>query len=869
MAVYQDIVRWSNGKPSFMRDAIRRLLISQTLTTADVDDIKELVKKECGFEGITMMAIPATETDIPTITNAAEYVRIKEISSPHNIAALYEGTPLKFEPMGLTVVYGRNGSGKSSYSKILKKFCWSRDKGVILKKNVYAPSADAQSVTIKFVKGVAESQYEWQEGNANTCEELNSVFVFDTKCASIYLNNDNPAEYKPVGLDVLEKLSGLLNQLGEAFDADIMQLQKVKPQLAEKYKETEVYKWYQNLEEKSKNNIETYLVLSEEQKQRKGTLEQALKNNNLEGTNKTLGQKVARYQCLHTKLSEIEDLFSDDSIEELKKAQSYLRECQQANMLASQSYETDTAFTIGGNAWKLLWDAAKDYATAEIDNQFPISSKDGVDYCVLCHQPLTAGAKERLERFNLFVQDKTSLAVAKAKNELKALVKSYEDINKSFISEDLKNEIIDGDEDIKEQVNDYIEDILYAKESILRYITDEVQELEQIEFRHLSEWLDQIINQISKQILANNETLANREQMQKEYLELEALSELVYVSADVLAYYDESVLKKKYQRCKSVLNPRIVSLKIGEIQDSQAIAAQHTLFVNYLRRINPQIASKVALRKTRTSSGVTYQKCKFDSIGENIADVFSEGEQKIVAIANFLSECTIDEAKNTIIFDDPINSLDLEYREAVAKIIIELSKDRQVIVMTHDLYFLRLLMDIHKNICSSDCFVTCINSDDTHSGIVSDEIPYLAKNVQDRINTITAQLDTIQHTDASQIEKKRYMLNDVKCKMRQLLEKTAEDILIGKTISRFSKNVDFKRGNLAYIIVTKKDDVDFLLRLYGKYSTVIHDGSIETLPNEISERDVRQDIYDFRAWKDDFVNRVKDWKRTNGYMTGD
>lgn len=866
MAVYQDIIEWSKGKPSFMRDAIRRLLISPTLTDPDIDTIKELVKKECGFEGITIDAIPASETDIPITNNTAEYVRLKEIASPHNIAALYEGTPLKFEPTGLTAVFGRNGSGKSSYSKILKKFCWSRDKSVVLKKNVYVPTTDPQSVVIKYVKGDAESQYEWQEGNENVSEDLNSVYVFDSKCANIYLNNDNAAEYKPVGLDVLEKLVSLLTKLGDAFSADILQFQKTKYQLADKYRETGINKWYQDLEEKSRSEIEGCLVLSEEQKRRKETLEQALRNNNLAETNKTLSQKVARYQCLHTKLSEIEDLFSDESIKELRGALSHLRECEQANLLARKSFETDTPFSIGGDAWKLLWAAAKEYATKELDNHFPVSTKEGVDYCVLCHQPLSPNAKERLERFDLFIQDKTSLAVAKAKKELESLVKLYEAVNKNFISEDLKAEIIDGKEDIEAQINEYIEDIIDIRGAVLRFVKNEVQELEKIEFQHLSVYVGQEIVQINAQIQTNSEALTNREQMMKEYLELEALSELVHMRADVLAYYDECVLKKKYQQCKAAVTPRAISIKIGEIQDSQAIAAQHALFVHYLQMLNPKIAHKVALKKTRTSSGVTYQKCKFDSIGENITDVFSEGEQKIVAIANFLSECTIEGAKNSIIFDDPINSLDLEYREAVARIIVELSRDRQVIVMTHDLYFLRLLMDIHKNICSSDCFVTCINSDDTHSGIVSDEIPYLAKNVQERINTITAQLDEIQHIEASQIGVKRYMLNDVKCKMRQLIEKTAEDILVGRTISRFSKNVDFKRGNLASIIVTEKKDADFLLGLYGKYSTVIHDGSIETEPNEITERDVKQDIYDFRTWKDEFVNRVKEWKRLNGYV---
>lgn len=276
----------------------------------------------------------------------------------------------------------------------------------------------------------------------------------------------------------------------------------------------------------------------------------------------------------------------------------------------------------------------------------------------------------------------------------------------------------------------------------------------------------------------------------------------------------------------------------------------------------------MVLKKTKTTSGITYQRCGFRSISEDVVEILSEGEQKIVAIANFLSECTIDNALNTIIFDDPINSLDIDYRESIAKIVVELSESRQIIVMTHDLYFLRLLKDIYKSTYSNECYVTCLNSLEDNSGIVSDEIPYLAKNVQERINTITSELDTIRNLDITQIDKKNNLLNDLKDKMRQLLERTVEDILINKTITRFSKNINFKKGNLAHIIVAEKSDIDYLLSLYGKYSEVIHDGSIETVPNLITESDMRNDITQYKQWKDSFVQRAKNWISANGYNIG-
>ena len=177
-------------------------------------------------------------------------------------------------------------------------------------------------------------------------------------------------------------------------------------------------------------------------------------------------------------------------------------------------------------------------------------------------------------------------------------------------------------------------------------------------------------------------------------------------------------------------------------------------------------------------------------------------------------------------------------------------------------------MGLHKEICFEECFVTCVNSENNVSGIVSDEIPYLAKKVQERINTISAKLDEIHGLDLSQIERKRTLLTDVKDKMREMLEKTVEEILVNNAISRFSKNINFKKGTLASLIVVTKSDIDFLTGLYGKYSTIIHDGSIETLPNLLSEGEIRTDLLNYNRWKDEFKNRVKVWSQNNGYNTG-
>lgn len=865
MAVYSDIITWSNNKAPFIKDAIRRILHCTVLTSQDIQEIKELLKKEHGFEGITLVPSPATNADIPPIITSTNQVRLKQISSPHNISALYESTALNFSLDGLTIVYGKNGSGKSSFSKILKKLCWSRDNGVVLKKNVYTASTEVQSVSIKYTKGDVETNFVWQEGQP-TDENLNSVYIFDTKCAGIYLNQDNPAEYKPAGIEVLERLLQLYEKLSCLINEDASLLVKEKDELPEKYRNTETYRWYQNLETLNRDDIEAKLSLTTEQINHKLSLETSLKDANPAETNKNLVHKLNRYNSLLIKINEWNKLFDIENLQNIATLIHDLLTKEAANKIARESYEEGLVFSIESQAWKTLWEAARNYAISEIHTDHPIGSKDGVEFCMLCQQPLSTDAKTRLQKFESYIQDTTSTALDLAKGKLEQERKRYDNIPNELITKELINELVEDNPIFRTTISEYIEQLINAKDNVLNLIDNKDEDITSCAVTpSLSALLLEEIKKISQRIKTNEEVLANRSKIEKEYLELEALNLLVQKRDSILKYYDEYTLKKKYGECLSALNTRSISTKMGELLETNAIEAQQTLFLQYLNIMNPQIAAKMGLKKTRTTSGITYQKCGFNSISENITEVFSEGEQKIVAIANFLAESNVDNSNNTIVFDDPINSLDMDYREAVAKIIVHLSVNQQVIVFTHDLYFLRILKDAYKKEHSCECYVTCLNSVENHCGIVSDEIPYLVKNVQERIDTIMSGLNEIKSLNITQIDKKNSIINDLKDKMRQLLERTVEDILVNNAISRFSKNISFKRGDLANMILVQKNDIDFLLGLYGKYSEVIHDGSIETTPNTLTENDIHTDITNYKSWKDNFIQNAKNWKKANGY----
>jgi hypothetical protein len=65
---------------------------------------------------------------------------------------------------------------------------------------------------------------------------------------------------------------------------------------------------------------------------------------------------------------------------------------------------------------------------------------------------------------------------------------------------------------------------------------------------------------------------------------------------------------------------------------------------------------------------------------------------KAVALADFLTEVSLNPANAGIVLDDPVTSQDHQRKELIANRLVDIAKERQVIVFTHDLPFLNQII---------------------------------------------------------------------------------------------------------------------------------------------------------------------------------
>src|SRR5262245_15732774 len=96
-AALSDLVTWAESRPAWHRDALRRLVIGETLDDHAIAELAELCLDPARAH------TPISQSHIVAETSAAEPISLVSIKNPTAINALASQQELSFEPAGLTV----------------------------------------------------------------------------------------------------------------------------------------------------------------------------------------------------------------------------------------------------------------------------------------------------------------------------------------------------------------------------------------------------------------------------------------------------------------------------------------------------------------------------------------------------------------------------------------------------------------------------------------------------------------------------------------------------------------------------------------------------------------------------------------------
>jgi energy-coupling factor transporter ATP-binding protein EcfA2 len=846
------LTKWFSERPQWLQIAATLLLQKSELTDKDVSELAILCQQEADRRLLkTTCPLPAT-----VFSQGAEgTLRLCSISDVEGVNALAPKKPLKFGEGNITVVYGNNGSGKSGYVRLLKHVCGARDTGT-LHRNVYKPGSAVQKACISFEQNGVPKTYTWS--GQGICDDLNSVDIFDTSFGKVFVDSEDEVSYEPPVLSFFSSLILACDKVASALDIETKRHQSKKPNIPTDQKVTPEGIWYEAISaETTTQNIDEHCTFSSADEIEMQTLQQRLAEQAAAEKANQLKRQKHHIDTLVQDARKYLEQLSDENYRRIiaAKKKSILKKTA-ADTAAEKVFSDRELEGIGSELWKQLWEAARNYSVlaAYKEAEYPNVADDS--RCVLCHQTLTQEAKERLVSFENFVKGEMQKAASDAAKEYETASQTVEALP---TSETLKTRIeaagIPQDE-FANQVTDFFAQLQARKDLLLGIDSEEA-----IPASLLSpNWIEEA-NARSKslgELAAKYDEDAksdNRDEIKKKLNSLQARKWL----SEHRAAIDEEVTRLKLlnqiRDARKLTNTKALSQKKGEL-------AEALITDEFVQRFNAELKAldasqvKVEIVKSKVSKGHVLHKLQLRGASQNgLADVLSEGENRIVSIAAFLADVTGRTYPAPFVFDDPISSLDQNFEEAVVQRLCAIASERQVVIFTHRLSLLAMVQDYAKKV-SIKPEIVCIREEPWGTGEPGNT-PLQAQKPLQALNTlINSELPKAKKLfNESGFDAYKSEAKAICSEFRILLERMVEYELMSDVVQRYRRAIN-TMGKISNLAKISEADCKYFDDLMTKYSRYEHSQPAEA-PVTLPEPDeLETDFNGLKQWQTEFKDRL-------------
>lgn len=734
---------------------MRRVAAGEVLSDEDYDSLVKVI-----VEG---KALPAAQFGLEHLPQAAPEdlpVRLLAIEKPEHVNALESKEPLTFEPQGLTIVYGDNGSGKSGYARLLKRIARARHREDVLT-DVFRDTSLARPTAVLCVRiGDAEESLAWPESSR---PELQRMLFYDAACGNAYIASESDFPYRPSALFVMDGLIEACVAVRSRIDTKLAEngasINRL-PDVPEHVQESDAGQFLSSLSATS--SVETLDALIAKFDATNETIENLNRQEAQLGsadTTKARQQLLRQSEKLITIRNHIESLdaaMGSVALVELQQHQAAVKTLEEAAALLARAFESEPLPRgIGSSPWKALWEAAKRFSKehAYPDHDFPYLGDEC--RCVLCQQPLEGESRDRFVRFDEFVRNDTQvrLQTAKLAYEQGAKVLRELTISPEVVANNLQD-LEDIHRDVVADVRALLANYEVACAQVREALTNR-RDLPQIEIKQQTTIAR--LTEASAATKTAAEELENPEGVEKQLAVLTAsraeLELLVQVKKARPAIVREIARLKERQAleaAKSAAATTGITKKILELSEESITEVVRDTFTRETDRLRLE---RVTITRTRGDKGALLHQPKLVGARQQVTlpRVFSEGERTALGLAAFFTEAHLDASKSAIILDDPVSSLDHIRRELVATRLAALAETRQVILFTHDVAFVAELKReaSARGVQVAERSVMRSRADDRKPGACTTKHPWKAKDVPARLDELRQELSQIRKESGS------------------------------------------------------------------------------------------------------------------------
>lgn len=724
--------------------------MGEVFSDEDYDRLVDAIvaSKEVGDADFGLGQLPQIEAGDPPVT-------LVSIAHPEHLNALASDKPLTFEATGLTIIYGDNASGKSGYARLLKRIARSRHQENVLSDVFHDTALDEPKADLSVSIGESELSFTWPE---STPAELQRMLFYDAACGMAYLSKESDFPYRPSAIFVMDGLIDACVAITARIDAKLEEntnSAKTMPEVDEEVEETAVGKFLEQLTgDSSVELLDKILQGIDESSTEAITLlkdeEARLRIADTTKERKSLTRQAVKIESLRIHIDGLQKVAGHDAVATLQQEREHLKALEKKADFLATSFESEPLPGVGLSPWKKMWESARHFSEehAYRGKVSPVVGEDA--RCVLCQQELVNEARERLVRFESFVQDDVQKKLSAACELWDERVESL--ANLSTTPEAAEANLNDLEADHAELVGE-TQAILAEFEAIRIAIVDAVSSDADIPQKSItSARISSRLKADAATVLTAAESLSDPEKTEERLVVVTMKRKTLELLRDVKDQRDlvTDEIRRLRER-KALESVKIaaatgpITKKILDFSEEQITQVVRDTFSCESKGL---LLERVTIAKTRGERGMVLHQPELVGARQDIKlpSVLSEGEQTALGLAACFTESNLDASKSALILDDPVSSLDHIRRGRVANRLSELAQARQVIVFTHDVSFVLDLKRAAKGlgVPVGERLVTKGLGGERKPGTCRSKHPWKAKDVSERLGELTSELSRIK-----------------------------------------------------------------------------------------------------------------------------
>lgn len=744
MALDEDLYAWAQGRPWWQQVLLSQLAAGHAVTMPGLEGIADQLlagqpaAPSGGWLGTSLRPAPASQ--LP--------VRLTAVRDVRNVNALVDDQRLTFAPIGLTVVYGANGSGKSGYARLLKRSVRSRHRDDILP-DIFDTVGVASEAIIEYTAGDVAGDARLDEDDA----ALAQVAFYDEKCGDCYVTMEADVSYRPAGLTLLDALINACDGVRQVIDLRLSGNAAASAALPALTSGTASAAFLAGLHADTTDDAidaacafdeaavaRLEFVIDEEVRLRGSDVRQeANRLVALAVSFEAIAAQVTAAGARHGALAET-------TLRGLLATASEKRAA--ADVASSATFDAEPIAGVGTQTWRTLWDAARMFCeqSAYPGRTFPVTDDDA--HCPLCQQSLDADAAARMHRFNAFMIDTTARDAADAEQ---AAARAIGDQSSACVLTPAVAVAVAAVQatdtsgaalfDLTLEQFDARRRALAALAANPGTVVPPAPNGDGVVARANAASAAARTAAASVDVPAFTEllnaALSNR-------AEMESRRALAQVRDVVRAERDRLRERAALESARRDTGTTAITRQSTELTRTYVTSNVNDRFSRESDRLGVE---RVALTDAGGHKGQLRHKPTFlgATVRADLPNVLSEGEQTALGLAGFFTEAHFDESRSALVLDDPVTSLDHLRRDKVARRLAALARDRQVIVFTHDSAFvteLRIAAGT-EDVTLAERTVARRPADQA-PGICSDQHPWAVKDTKQRLDSLRTDLARIK-----------------------------------------------------------------------------------------------------------------------------